>query len=62
MIFAALDYPERYEEIHDELVAFVKTRFASVESGLQSDSWIWIHLGQEKVAVDTFSGMKHSIK
>jgi hypothetical protein len=62
VIFAALDYPESYEEIHDDLVAFVKARFASVESGLQSESWIWVHLGNEKVAIDTFTGMKHLIK
>lgn len=62
MIFAALDYPEAFEEKHDELVKFAKARFASVDSGLQSDSWIWIHLGKEKVAIDTFTGMKHLIK
>ncbi len=62
VIFAALDYPEAYEDKHEEFVKFATARFAFVDSGLQSDSWIWIHLGREKVAIDTFSGMKHLIK
>lgn len=62
MVFAALDYPERYEDKHAELVAFVKSRFPTVNSGFQCDSWIWIYLGDEKVAIDTFSSTKHWIK
>jgi len=61
MIFAALDYPETYEEIHHQLVAFLSARFECVDSGLQSDSWIWVHLGGEKVAIDTFSGMRRLV-
>ena len=33
-----------------------------MESGLQSDSWIWIHFGEETVAVDTFTSMTHQVK
>ena len=29
---------------------------------LQGDSWIWIFEGEEKVAIDTFSSMKHQVK
>jgi len=62
MIFAELEYPDRYEDFHDELLAFVRSRFAEVESGLQGDSWIWIMDGDEKVTLDTFSSMKHQVK
>jgi hypothetical protein len=62
MIFAALEYPETYEDMHDGLVAFVKARFSKIDFGLQGDSWIWIFLGDDKVAIDTFSSMKHLIK
>lgn len=62
MIFAELRYPDRYEDFHDELLAFFRTRFADIESGLQGDSWIWITDGGEKVALDTFSSMKHQVK
>lgn len=62
MIFGEIEYPGCYEDFHDELLAFVLERFAEVESGLQGDSWIWITDGGEKVALDTFSSMKHQVK
>lgn len=62
MVFADLKYPERYEEKHDGLCTLLKSRFSHVESGLQSDSWIWVHFGEEKVAVDTFTSMTHQVK
>ena len=62
MIFADLNYSERYEEKHGDLCALLKSRFSHVESGLQSDSWIWIHFGEQKVAIDTFTSMTHQVK
>ena len=62
MIFADLEYEAEYGEVHSELVSFVNSHFSQVQSGLQGDSWIWIFDGDEKVAIDTFSSMKHQIK
>jgi len=62
MIFADLKYPGPYEDAHDELHAFLQSRFERVEGGLQGDSWIWIWFDEDKVAVDTFSSMTHQIK
>ena len=62
MIFAEMEYPEDYSEIHEELVNYIKASFSQVESGLQGDSWIWIFENNDKVAIDTFSSMKHQIK
>jgi hypothetical protein len=62
MIFAALEYPEAYEDIHYDLVHSLRARFQTIESGIQCDSWVWIHFGEDKVAVDTFTSMKHLIK
>ena len=62
MIFAELAYPEDYWDLHEELKQYLSTRFARLESGIQSDSWFWIHDGEEKVSVDTFSSMKHQVK
>ena len=62
MIFAALEYPEDYEDIHYDLVNSLSARFQTIESGIQGDSWVWIHFGDDKVAVDTFTSMKHLIK
>jgi hypothetical protein len=62
MIFAELEYEEDYSVFHEALAAFVIAHFSNVESGLQGDSWIWILDGDEKVAIDTFTSMKHQVK
>lgn len=62
MIFAEIDYPSDYADFHPELLAFVGQHFSRIESGLQGDSWIWIMDGGEKVALDTFTAMKHQVK
>jgi len=62
MVFAALEYPETYEDAHLSLVAYLRTRFPKLDSGLQCDSWIWIWFGDDKVAIDTFTSMKHLVK
>src|SRR4051812_36231740 len=62
MIFAEMEYQTHYSDFHAELLAFVGKRFSQVQSGLQGDSWIWILDGEEKVAIDTFTSMKHQIK
>jgi hypothetical protein len=62
MIFAELKYPDHYSDVHAELFALVSTEFSNVDGGLQGDSWIWILDGEEKVAIDTFTSMRHQIK
>ena len=62
MIFAEIEYQSEYRDFHPELAAYIGAQFSLVKSGLQGDSWIWILDGEEKVAVDTFSSMKHQIK
>jgi hypothetical protein len=62
MVFAALDYPDRYEDKHAEIVTFLSARFPRVESGLQCDSWIWVYIQDDKIEIDTFYSTKHWIK
>ena len=62
LIFAELQYAKHYDDMHDELVDFIKVRFKNTESGHQGDSWIWILDGNDKVQIDTFTSMKHQIK
>jgi len=62
MVFAEMEYQKHYSDFHAELLAFVGRHFSQVQSGLQGDSWIWILDGEEKVAIDTFTSMKHQIK
>lgn len=62
MIYAELEYEGSYDDVHDELVSLLKENFTAVESGHQGDSWIWVLDGVEKVAIDTFTSMKHRVK
>lgn len=62
MIFAELQYEQHYSDIHFELVEHLQVKFPDIQHGLQGDSWIWVFSGDEKVAVDTFSSMKHQVK
>jgi hypothetical protein len=62
MIFAEMEYPGEYWEFHEELKQYLSQHFKSVEHGLQADSWFWIHIEKNKVAIDTFSSMKHQVK
>jgi hypothetical protein len=62
MIFAEMDYQGKCQDFHAELLAFLSSHFSSLKYGLQGDSWFWIIVGEEKIAIDTFSSMKHQIK
>jgi hypothetical protein len=62
LVFAEVHYPQEYADVHAEMVAVIRSQFSNVEAGLQSDSWIWIMDSDDKVAIDTFSSMKHQVK
>jgi len=62
VVFAELIDKRHYSDVHEELRALVNQYFGTVQSGLQGDSWIWIFEGREKVALDTFTSMKHQVK
>ena len=62
MIFAELEYSGTYESFHSQLRAFLEKHFQHLESGLQGDSYFWILDGDKRVAIDTFTSMKHQVK
>ncbi len=62
MVFAEVRYSGDYRTEHAKMVALIEDLFADTQSGLQGDSWIWIMDGDGKVAIDTFSSMKHQVK
>jgi hypothetical protein len=49
LIFAELNR-ERFEDILDRLMQ----RFPNVQFGRQGDDWIWVHLDDGKVEIDSF--------
>lgn len=62
MIFAELQYEGHYGDQHEALVALLGQAFRQVRSGYQGDSWVWVMDGGEKVAVDTFTSLRHQVK
>ena len=62
MIFAEMEYQDEYCDFHEELLGFLNEHFSEVKYGLQGDSWFWIFDCEVKVAIDTFSSMKHQVK
>ena len=62
MIFADIEYEGDHRALHEQLSALLCEHFPRIKSGLQGDSWFWIFEGEEKVAIDTFSSMKHQVK
>ena len=62
MIFAEIEYPEQSQDFHSRLDNYIRSKFPNVRSGLQGDSWVWVLDGEQKVAIDTFSSMKHQVK
>ena len=65
VIFAELQYDVPYAEVHAPLVALLAQHFPDVRSGLQGDSWVWVHdtggTGAT-VAIDTFTAIRHEVK
>ena len=62
MIFAEMEYQEEYWEFHSKLNEHLSAHFHHLKSGIQGDSWFWVYDGEQKVAIDTFSSMKHQVK
>lgn len=57
VIFAELDRG-RFDEILQTLMG----HFENIENGRQGDDWIWIHLGEDKIEIDSFYSMELEIK
>ena len=62
MVFAELKYDGEYAEQHTPLHNHLAKHFTRVESGLQGDSYVWVFRDSEKVAVDTFTSVRHQVK
>jgi hypothetical protein len=52
VIFAELD-----RDRFDEIVQALTSQFEDIEHGRQGDDWIWIHLGDDKIEIDSFFSM-----
>ena len=57
VIFAELNR-DKFEDILDRLMKF----YPSVQFGRQGDDWIWIHVEDDKIEIDTFFSEQLEVK
>ena len=57
VIFAELD-----RETFDEILQTLSSHFENIQYGSQGDDWIWIHLGDDKIEIDSFFSMNLEVK
>lgn len=62
MVFAEIQYTPPYADMHETMVRLLGGHFEHIESELQSDSYIWVRAGEQRVEVDTFTSMRHEVK
>ena len=57
VIFAELDR-DKFEEILDRLMKF----YPSIQFGRQGDDWIWVHVEEDKIEIDSFFSEQLEVK
>ena len=57
VIFAELNR-DKFEDILDRLMKF----YPSVQFGRQGDDWIWIHVEDDKIEIDSFFSEQLEVK
>jgi len=57
VIFAELN-----RENFDEILQTLLNLFEHIEYGRQGDDWIWIHLADDKIEIDSFYSMNPEVK
>lgn len=46
----------------DEILQTLSEQFKNIQSGRQGDDWIWIHLGEDRIEIDSFYSMELEVK
>ena len=57
VIFAELDR-DKFEDILDRLMKF----YPSIQFGRQGDDWIWVHVKEDKIEIDSFFSNQLEVK
>ncbi|MBI2333896.1 MAG: hypothetical protein HYU84_17365 [Chloroflexi bacterium] len=57
VIFAELSR-DKFEDILDRLMKY----YPSIQFGRQGDDWIWVHLEDDKVEIDSFTSKQLEVK
>jgi len=57
VIFAELNR-EKFEDILDRLMKY----YPSIQFGRQGDDWIWVHVEDDKIEIDSFHSKQLEVK
>ena len=57
VIFAELN-----RDYFDEILQSLTEQFKHIQSGRQGDDWIWIHIGNDKIEIDSFYSMELEVR
>lgn len=57
VVFAELNR-DKFEDILDRLMKF----YPSIQFGRQGDDWIWVHVDDEKIEIDSFFSEQLEVK
>jgi hypothetical protein len=55
-------FAELHRDHFDEILRSLMVQFKNIQSGRQGDDWIWIHLGDDKIKIDSFYSMQLEVK
>ena len=55
-------FAELYRNKFDEILQSLMGQFKDIQSGRQGDDWIWIHLGDDKIEIDSFYSMELEVQ
>jgi len=55
-------FAELHRDYFDEILQSLTEQFKHIQSGRQGDDWIWIHLGDDKIEIDSFYSMEVEVK
>lgn len=55
-------FAELNRDHFDEILQSLTSHFKNIQSGRQGDDWIWIHMGDDKIEIDSFYSMELEVK
>jgi hypothetical protein len=55
-------FAELHRDRFDEILQSLLEQFQNIQSGRQGDDWIWIHLGDDKIEIDSFYSIELEVK
>lgn len=55
-------FAELHRDKFDEILQSLTGPFKDIQFGSQGDDWIWIHLGDDKIEIDSFYSMELDVK